>query len=289
MAACAVELRDFRFAERLRVRWAEVDAQKIVFNGHYLAYFDTAMSGYWRALALPYADTMAQFGGDLFVRKATLEYEGSARCDELIDVGVRCGRIGTSSLAFDFAVFRDGSRLVPGQLIYVFADAATQRPQPVPLALRRVLEGYEGGAPVLRVEVGAWDGLGAHARPLRHEVFIDEQGVPAALEHDDADSGALHAVAFNGLGAAVATGRLLAQGDVVRIGRMAVRRTLRGSGIGRAVLDALLDAARRRGARAALLHAQTRARSFYADAGFEACGETFVEAGIEHIEMRRPL
>ncbi|MEO8060823.1 MAG: 4-hydroxybenzoyl-CoA thioesterase, partial [Burkholderiales bacterium] len=40
---------DFRFSERLRVRWAEIDAQKIVFNGHYLMYFDTAVAGYWRA------------------------------------------------------------------------------------------------------------------------------------------------------------------------------------------------------------------------------------------------
>ena len=69
---------DFRFLERLRVRWAEVDLQQIVFNGHYLMYFDTAVAGYWRALAMPYASTMHYLGGDLFVRKSTLEYEGSA-------------------------------------------------------------------------------------------------------------------------------------------------------------------------------------------------------------------
>ena len=55
---------DFRFFDRLRVRWAEVDAQKIVFNGHYLMYFDTAVAGYWRALAMPYAQTMEHLGGD---------------------------------------------------------------------------------------------------------------------------------------------------------------------------------------------------------------------------------
>ena len=64
---------EFRFFDRLRVRWAEIDAQKIVFNGHYLMYFDTAMTAYWRALALPYAETMESLGGDLYVRKATLE------------------------------------------------------------------------------------------------------------------------------------------------------------------------------------------------------------------------
>jgi len=59
---------DFRFSSRLRVRWAEVDLQKIVFNAHYLMYFDTAISDYWRAMAIPYEETMHQWGGR-FVRQ----------------------------------------------------------------------------------------------------------------------------------------------------------------------------------------------------------------------------
>ena len=74
---------DFRFLERLRVRWAEIDAQQIVFNGHYLMYFDTAIAGYWRALAMPYHETMEALAGDMFVRKATLEYFGSAVYDDV--------------------------------------------------------------------------------------------------------------------------------------------------------------------------------------------------------------
>jgi YbgC/YbaW family acyl-CoA thioester hydrolase len=70
---------DFRFADPLRVRWAEVDMQKVVFNGHYLMYVDTAMGNYWRALALPYEQTLAALDGDLFVRKSTLEYLAPAR------------------------------------------------------------------------------------------------------------------------------------------------------------------------------------------------------------------
>ena len=58
MGAATMTRSDFRFFDRLRVRWAEIDAQKIVFNGHYLMYFDIAVAGYWRALALPYAQTM---------------------------------------------------------------------------------------------------------------------------------------------------------------------------------------------------------------------------------------
>src|SRR5690606_23654198 len=66
--------RDFRFFHRLRVRWAEVDMQKIVFNAHYLMYFDTAISDYWRAMALPYEEAMHQLDGDLYVVKATVEF-----------------------------------------------------------------------------------------------------------------------------------------------------------------------------------------------------------------------
>ena len=117
---------DFRFLERLRVRWAEIDLQKIVFNGHYLMYFDTAITGYWRALALPYVQTLEYLGGDLLVRKATLEYHGSARLDDLLDIGVRSTRIGNSSLVFAMAVFRNDELLVSGELVYVFADPATQ-------------------------------------------------------------------------------------------------------------------------------------------------------------------
>ena len=58
----------FRFHEPLRVRWAEIDAQAIVFNAHYLMYIDTAIAGYWRALGVPYVEAMQQLGGDLYVR-----------------------------------------------------------------------------------------------------------------------------------------------------------------------------------------------------------------------------
>src|SRR3990167_2634177 len=121
---------EFRFFERLRVRWAEVDLQKIVFNGHYLMYFDTAVAGWWRALALPYHPTMAALDGDFFVRKASLEYNASARYDDLIDVGVRTARIGNSSKVLDCAVFRGDELLVRGELVYVFANPATQTSPP---------------------------------------------------------------------------------------------------------------------------------------------------------------
>lgn len=281
---------DFRYFDRLRVRWVEVDMQQIVFNGHYLMYFDTAVAGYWRALALPYHDTMQQLQGDLFVRKATLEYEGSARYDDQLQVGIRCGRVGNSSMVLHGAVFRGEQRLVHGELVYVFADPATQKSKPVPPALRSLFENFEAGRPVLDVVVGSWDTLGEQAQAVRRAVFIEEQKIPAEMVVDANDRGALHAVARNHFGLAVASGRLLApQPGTGRIGRMATLAGLRSAGLGQAVLSALLDAARQRGDKQVVLDAQTAAVPFYARNGFVRSGVEFVEAGLPHIEMRLAL
>jgi YbgC/YbaW family acyl-CoA thioester hydrolase len=281
---------DFRFLERLRVRWAEIDAQQIVFNGHYLTYFDTAIAGYWRALALPYATTMAYLGGDLFVRKATVEYEGSARYDDVLDVGIRCTRIGNSSMVFTAAAFRQDELLVSGELVYVFAEPQVQASKPVPQELRDVLQGFEAGKPMVDVRVGGWDELGRDAQAIRTAVFVDEQKIPAEMEWDEVDASCVHAVAVNRFGFPLATGRLLEHvPGVAKIGRMAVVRTMRGSRIGRSVLDALMSAARARGDREVVLHAQLSAAPFYARAGFSERGTMFEEAGIPHIEMVRSL
>lgn len=280
----------FRCLERLRVRWAEIDAQQIVFNGHYLTYFDTAVGAYWRTLGLPYAETMRSLDGDLFVRKATLEYLDAARYDEQIEVGVRCERIGSTSMTLLCAVFRGERCLVHGELVYVFADATERSPKPVPAALRELMQGYERGESMIDVQLGDWDSLGDAARPIRQQVFIEEQRIPAAMEWDSADAHSLHALARNRLGRPLATGRLLEHvPGVAKIGRMAVVPALRGSQVGRAVLEALMQAARRRGDREVLLHAQLGAEGFYARAGFQRRGPVFEEAGIGHVEMVRAL
>ena len=281
---------DFRFFHRLRVRWAEVDMQKIVFNAHYLMYFDTAVADYWRVLALPYEESMHALGGDLYVKKATVEFHASARMDDMLDVAMKCSRIGTSSMTFTGAIFRAEQLLITCELIYVFADPATQTSKPVPPALRDVLTAYETGEPMVQVKTGTWAELGDDARRIRTEVFVEEQRIPADLEWDEADAEAVHAVAYNRLGRAVATGRLLAyQPGTVKIGRMAVTNVLRGCGFGEQVLRALADAAQKRGEQRVLLHAQRTAQPFYARLGFVPQGAPFEEAGIPHIEMARAL
>lgn len=282
--------KDFRFFHRLRVRWAEVDMQKIVFNAHYLMYFDTAISDYWRAMALPYEEAMQSLDGDLYVRKATIDFRGSARMDDVIDVGMRCARIGNSSMTFEGGLFRQDQFLVGCELVYVFADPATQTSKPVPAALRDALTGFEAGEPMRTVETGGWDALGEGASALRRAVFIEEQNIPKELEWDEHDAVVLHAVARNRLGQVIATGRLLpAEDGVSHIGRMAVHRNLRSGGHGAAVMKVLEDAARDRGDREVALNAQRSAERFYARLGYLPHGDGFDEAGIPHIEMRRTL
>ena len=281
---------DYRFFHRLRVRWAEVDMQKIVFNAHYLMYFDTAIADYWRAMALPYEEAMRALEGDLYVRKATIEFNASARADDVLDVGMKCLRVGNSSIVFHGGLFRGDDLLVSCELVYVFADPATQTSRPVPPRLREMLTGYEAGEPMLQVRTGSWAELGADAGRIRTEVFVQEQRIPAELEWDEDDATAVHAVAYNRLGQAVATGRLLpAERGISKIGRMAVHQVLRGCGVGEQVLRALAEAAERRGDRVLKLHAQRTAKDFYARLGFLQEGEPFEEAGIPHLTMSRAL
>lgn len=138
----------------------------------------------------------------------------------------------------------------------------------------------------LEIEVVGWDEAELLVMPVRTEVFVVEQGVPAEIERDAFDAVCRHAIARDAGGRVVATGRLLPDGH---IGRMAVLRAARGAGVGGAVLQALIAEAARRGLREVALAAQTHALDFYLRHGFEAVGEVFMEAGIPHRAMRRTV
>ena len=277
---------DFRFVHRLRVRWSEVDMQQIVFNAHYAMYLDTAICDYWRHLALPYEATMQALNGDIFLKKTTVEFHASARYDDALAVGLRCARVGRSSMVFEGGVFLGDQLLTQGEMIYVFANPQTHTSLPVPDPLRHCLEAYERGEPTTQLQCGDWAQLEHLAAPLRKVVFVQEQGIDPALEWDEEDAHCVHAVLRNGLGVAVATGRLLpSHQGVAKIGRMAVLRRLRETGLGRQVLLALVAQARQRGDAQVLLHAQQSARGFYDRLGFVPQGEPFEEAGIGHMAM----
>lgn len=142
---------DFRFFHRLRVRWAEVDLQKVVFNGNYLTYFDVGFTEYWREVAmaagLPGPLAQQAEGFELFARKTTIEYHDSARFDDWLDVGVRCTRLGRSSLTMGLEIFRDEAHLISGELVYVYVETAAAKSRPIPDRWRTVIREFERLAP----------------------------------------------------------------------------------------------------------------------------------------------
>ncbi|MBM3358994.1 MAG: GNAT family N-acetyltransferase [Betaproteobacteria bacterium] len=140
--------------------------------------------------------------------------------------------------------------------------------------------------PSYTVRAADWDADRKALRAIRYQVFVKEQGVPEELEWDDLDGRSHHVVALAPDGVPIGTGRLLPDGH---IGRMAVLKTWRGRGVGSAVLKALVDSARASGFAQVQLHAQTHAIGFYARHGFAVQGGEFMEAGIPHVVMSRPI
>jgi predicted GNAT family N-acyltransferase len=123
-------------------------------------------------------------------------------------------------------------------------------------------------------------------RAVRHAVFVEEQGIPESLEWDGRDADCRHVLALAGDAEVIATGRLMGDG---RIGRMAVLRTWRGCGVGRALLERLLLQALQGGLRRVYVHAQLEVAGFYSRAGFRLAGQPFVTADIVHVEMEKVL
>ena len=138
---------DFRFSHSLRVRWAEVDKQDIVFNGHYLTYFDVGVTEYYRAIGKPYPDAILAEGSDLYAKKAEIEYHASAVYDDIIDVCVRVSRIGRSSFEFAIELYREDELLVSGSLIYVNAHPETRKSAPLPETLTGAFRDFESLSP----------------------------------------------------------------------------------------------------------------------------------------------
>lgn len=134
------------------------------------------------------------------------------------------------------------------------------------------------------VAAGPWHELGTPARQVRDVVFVAEQRVPLNMEWDEHDSVSRHVVAYDNDGEAIGTGRLLADGH---LGRMAVLADWRGRGVGRALLERLLEEAARQDLQHLALHAQTHACGFYRRFGFVEEGPEFMEAGISHRTMVR--
>ncbi len=123
---------------------------------------------------------------------------------------------------------------------------------------------------------------------LRFEVFVGEQHVPAEIEQDEEDVHAMHVLAEQG-GAVVGCARVILSRDEAHIGRLAVKKELRGQGIGSSICRFLIEYCEAQAYSHIWLHSQLHAKGFYETLGFRPQGETFFEAGIEHIKMTRDM
>jgi len=140
-------IENYRFSYRLRVRWGECDMQGIVFNPHYMLYFDVAFTEYWRAIGLTYPQALLAEGVDNFMVAAELRYRDAARYDDELDIFVRTEYLGTTSFRMGFSIRRAEARLVEGAGTYVVGDRVTRAPRALPVRLINAVVAYEAVPP----------------------------------------------------------------------------------------------------------------------------------------------
>jgi len=138
----------------------------------------------------------------------------------------------------------------------------------------------------MEVRSGSWEADRSAIRAVRRAVFTEEQGIDEKLDFDGRDAECIHTLALASNGEALGTARMLPDGH---IGRIAVLQAWRGRGIGTRLVEQLVAEAAGAGINEVYLHAQMQAVGFYERLGFEAHGEPFLEAGIEHVRMARRL
>jgi predicted GNAT family N-acyltransferase len=133
---------------------------------------------------------------------------------------------------------------------------------------------------------------------VRRAVFVEEQGIPAELEYDELDATSAHLLARDPDGTALGTARLVGGEQAlaltgitgrILLGRLAVLKAARGTGLGVALVTAVEEAGRELGAKECELHAQVSAMGFYERLGYVAEGPVYDDAGIPHRTMVKAL
>jgi acyl-CoA thioester hydrolase len=138
----------YRFRTRLRVRYNEVDAQRIVFNSNYLTYLDIAVGEYFReGLQLDLAELEKNEVFDYVLKKVTLNYNKSATMYDWLNIWCRTAKMGNTSLIMEFAITRDGDDdvLLTAEIVYVSYNPRLKKTQPIPDFLRQTIEKFEHG------------------------------------------------------------------------------------------------------------------------------------------------
>ena len=139
MSASQPAAGDYALSHRLRVRYAEIDAQGVVFNAHYLSYFDTAINEAFRDTNIDWLAMARDSGCDVQLVKSLVEYKSPLHFDEELDVCVRVGHLGNSSICWELAIFGlSGDLRATGEIVWVYADIQAKASRPIPDWLRDV-------------------------------------------------------------------------------------------------------------------------------------------------------
>ncbi|HYA02035.1 MAG TPA: thioesterase family protein, partial [Syntrophobacteria bacterium] len=127
----------YRFFYPIQVRYVETDQQGHVFFGHYLTYFDMALTEYLKAIGYSY-DEFLRSETDFFYVESLCQYRDRAFFDEVLHVHARIGEIGTTSFTFVFGIFESGSQrfIANGHIVAVAVNGKSRKPVPVPEGLR---------------------------------------------------------------------------------------------------------------------------------------------------------
>ena len=135
----------YKFFHTLRVRYAEVDAQGIVFNSHYLTYFDCAITEYYRKIKYNYISEVKKNKKDFHVIKTTIEYKKPISFDQIIDLGVKVTKIGNTSLTFDISIYsyRKNILLAEGNIIQVYTDQIKKCSTPLSKSFVKKIRKFE--------------------------------------------------------------------------------------------------------------------------------------------------
>lgn len=136
-----------------------------------------------------------------------------------------------------------------------------------------------------KVIAGSWTQFEEDAKYIREQVFIQEQGIEPEDEWDDFDSIAMHSIVYD-KEQPIATARLLPQHSV---GRVAVLMPYRKQGIGKILMQHIIEYARQHKLPYLKLSAQTYVTAFYEALGFKVQGEVYQDCGIPHIDMTLTL
>ncbi len=132
----------YSWTHRLRVRYSEIDYQGIVFNAHYLSYFDVALTEFMRELAFDFPALVKREQLDFHLVKSTVEYVQPIRADQLIDIAVAPAKLGNSSVTWQLAIFAADQNecLATGEIIWVCSKVGEHKSHPLPESFRQKLQ-----------------------------------------------------------------------------------------------------------------------------------------------------